>query len=112
VSVIRRYITDIEAWTYAVPDPAKIPWIRTIKYWPRMSKAVIAVEAAPAQWESLALAAKRTSYAYQTFKKWKCLGKLPFPVYINNLVKPQEVDAWVESTRIAPCPPDIERARL
>jgi len=64
------------------------------------------------QWETLQEAAKRTGYAYQTFKKWKCLGKLPFAVYVNNLVKPHEVDAWVESTRIAPCESDIERVRL
>lgn len=63
-------------------------------------------------WETLAMAAKRTGYAYQTFKKWKCLRKLPFPVYVNNLVNPQEVDAWVESTRLAPCESDMERVRL
>jgi hypothetical protein len=33
------------------------------------------------QWETLADAARRTGYAYSTFKKWHSVGRLPFPVY-------------------------------
>jgi hypothetical protein len=68
--------------------------------------------AVPGRWETLKSAALRTGYVHQTFKKWKCQGKLPFAVYVNNLVKPQEVDAWVENTRIAPCRKDVEKVRL
>lgn len=64
------------------------------------------------QWESLRTAAERAGFAYQTFKNWKSQGKLPFPVYVNNLVKPQEIDAWIESTKIRPCELRLERSTI
>jgi hypothetical protein len=67
---------------------------------------------APEQWETLQAAARRTGYAYQTFKNWKSQRKLPFPVYSNNLVRPQEVDQWIESTKLEPCRPNMERIKM
>jgi len=58
---------------------------------------------APEQWETLQAAARRTGYSRNTFKKWRYLGTMPFPVYNHNgslRVKVCEVDAWMESTRI------------
>ena len=67
---------------------------------------------APEQWETLQAAASRTGYAYQTFKNWKSQRKLPFPVYKNSLVRPQEVDRWIESSKLEPCRPDMERIKM
>ena len=64
------------------------------------------------QWESLQSAATRAGYAYQTFKNWKSRRKLPFPIYINNLVRPREVDQWIESTKQVPCDPSVERLTI
>lgn len=57
------------------------------------------------QWETLKDAARRTSYAYATFKNWHRLGRLPFPVYgepSDLRVKPEEVDRWLENTKRTP----------
>jgi len=64
----------------------------------------------PELWETLQSAARRTGYSRNTFKKWRYLGKMPFAVYNFNgtlRVKIQEVDAWMESTRIPPSKPVI-----
>lgn len=56
-------------------------------------------------WETLSSAAKRTGFAYSTFKKWHSVGRLPFPVYgppSDLRVKPEEVDRWLESTKRNP----------
>ena len=58
------------------------------------------------QWETLKSAALRTGYAYNTFKKWRYLGVLPFPVCEDRLrigqrpkitVRVSDVDAWKEN---------------
>lgn len=57
------------------------------------------------QWETLADAARRTGYAYSTFKKWSSEGRLPFAVYGlpgDLRTKPEEVDRWLESTKRTP----------
>lgn len=65
-----------------------------------------------ARWETLQSAAERTGYAYQTFKNWKSQRKLPFPVYVNNLVKPDEVDEWIASTKQEHCLSSFERTKI
>lgn len=55
------------------------------------------------EWETLQSAAKRTGYAYQTFKNWKCTRKLPFPYYQQDSdirVKVDEVNNWMNRTKI------------
>lgn len=56
-------------------------------------------------WETLSSAARRTGYAYSTFKTWHSKGRLPFPVYGlpgDLRVKPDEVDRWLEGTKRCP----------
>lgn len=64
------------------------------------------------KWETLKEAAVRTHYQPHTFENWKTIGKLPFPIYVNNLVKPEEVDAWVESTQKKPQGHKIEKTTV
>jgi hypothetical protein len=64
------------------------------------------------RWETLKDAAERVNYSYQTFKNWKCQGRLPFPVYRNNLVRPTEVDAWIASERISPCLSSVGKVKI
>ena len=67
------------------------------------------------KWETLKQAAERTGRSYQTFKNWKSQKKLPFPVYGSDpsLVKPHEVDAWLESQKLdGSCYESVERATL
>jgi len=61
------------------------------------------------QWESLKSAARRAGYAYNTFKKWRYLGIMPFPIHEDRArpgqrpkltVKVQDVDAWKEKARV------------
>jgi len=61
------------------------------------------------QWETLKSAARRTGYAYNTFKKWRYLGIMPFPVHEDRArpgqrpkltVNVQDVDAWKERARV------------
>lgn len=61
------------------------------------------------QWETLKSAARRTGYAYNTFKKWRYLGIMPFPVHEDRArpgqrpkltVNVQDVDAWKEQAKV------------
>jgi len=61
------------------------------------------------QWETLQSAARRTGYAYNTFKRYRYLGILPFPVYEDRIfpgqrpkltVKIADVNAWKARGRL------------
>lgn len=61
------------------------------------------------QWETLKSAARRTGYAYNTFKKWRYLGIMPFPVHEDRArpgqrpkltVNVRDVDAWKEQAKV------------
>lgn len=72
--------------------------------------ATVTLPYAPEHWETLQSAARRTGYSYNTFKKWRYVGTMPIPVYNHNgslRVKVDEVNAWMESTRIPPSKPVV-----
>jgi len=102
----------------AFVDEYGVVWMRDkLPHWTEELTPAPFVKSSPNQnhpvsdgpWETLQSAARRTGYAYNTFKKWRYLGVLPFPIHEDRLypgqrpkitVKTTDVDSWKAKTKV------------